>query len=1377
MGDRASEGVAYLPASLLRSLAARPSATLPWCHEVDGTMVMADLSGFTALSERLAKLGDEGAERLTSVINSFFEKMLKTASRYGGDALTFGGDAILLLFDGEEHPARAVAASLEMLKQVDRTAAVEGGDGKVKIGMSVGAHSDTFVLGAAGLADERAHLFVLGRGAEMTALAEAQAERGQLAVSTSTKRLLLGRVKTARAGDFWRVNQLTGEDHRHGAWAGMPASKPSLATGRSLVPEYDPRLFAPFLPPYARSRGEGGGGRVQHEPEHRRTVIAFVNILGLKDVIANAGVQAALEQLQSYSAMLTRLAGRHHGFVVSSDIATEGSKLVITFGAPVAHEYAPANAARFALDLTDELRASALDLQHKIGLNGGHVFAGEVGPPFRRQYTVMGDAVNLAARLMSAAAPGEALISRNLLDYVSPDLCARDLEPISVKGKEQPVGVCVLEREQRTGRQLRGGGGGRSSGSGVSGGKGDSEAGPRQGPLFGRRAELALIRKRWEQARSGRGCTVLVEGEPGVGKTRLLQEALRAMTGPGADAPPARVTRAACFEHLQAAPFTPWIDVLQSILELTRDDLRERRTEIVQAFLEGHLADLAEFGALLNPLLDLSLPQSEVVGSLDAQTRRAKLFELVGSILAESAADGGRVVVLEDLHWVDESSQALVAHLAHRLTGDPILLLLTTRPTDARADLAGAEVTRVVLAELSRSESLAMVREALGVADLPDAVGEALYAKTKGNPLFLEEVVHSLQAPGVLERILSASSVTRAAELAALEIPDRVQGLLMSRIDRLAADAREVLKAGSVVGRSFDEKVLSGIDDSLLRPASLDRAFDELVGAALVVRGEDADGSSLTFRHALVQDVAYDSLPFARRRDLHGRVARYLDAIQSPPDHAVLVHHYQHAGDTEKTRLHAVRASESSVAVYANREAIDYLSLALGTARARTARDACLRSRFEELMGDSFVTLARHDEAVASFSRARRRWASPAARRVSEQALRGIAPIDDPDARDSLLCWKIAVAIERGRSAYRRALRWLESGTAALPPGSKDLAARMLVAKCGFLARMGRYHEALGFGEEGLALAREDGEVALQAYAWTLLGHAVFGLGLLERAIECDTKAIALYEQAGDLLGLGMGHLNLADCYQFTGDLHAALEHNELSLGFVSRIGHTNLVATQHGNLGEVLLVLGETDEALKHLEEAVRPRAEQGVNPMVTGIALVLLCRARVWVGDLDAAQRALDEGRGILESIDAQGLLLDADIVDAELRLAQGNLEQAETSCGRALSQARSMGAEVSEAEALCVGGQIQLAMGDAEAAIPGLEACVALAEKSGLDHERARALALLAEARASYGGGDEAACEDDLAEAIRLFRQMGARYDLEKALAVRERLQVRT
>ena len=1366
MGDRSAEVVTYLPASLLRAVAALDehrgrggvnlALDVPFCHEVDGTLVMADLSGFTALSERLAKLGDEGAERLTDTINSFFEQMLKTASGYGGDTLTFGGDAVLLLFEGQDHASRAVAASLAMLKQVERAAAVDTGGGKVKIGMSVGAHSAAFLLGAAGLPEERVHLFVLGRGAETTALAEGKADRGQLCISTAAKRLLSGRVKTTSAGDFRRVLEFAGGGSPLVASGRASASRVSPVSERVPFVEYPQvsedqlRWLTPFLPPYARPGADAKGGRFQHPPEHRRTVIVFVNILGLNDVIASAGIDTALEQLQVYAATLTRLAAKHNGFVISTDIATQGSTFVVTFGAPVAHEYAPANAARFALDLTAALRESALDLQHKIGLNGGHVFAGEVGPPFRRQYTVMGDAVNLAARLMSAAKPGEALISRTLLDYVGPDLCARALEPIKVKGKERPVGVCVLEEERRSVGQIRGG----------------AALEHEHGRLFGRRAELELIQREWEAARGGSGGVLLVEGDAGVGKTRLLEEALRGMTDAG------RVTRAACFEHLQAAPFTPWVAVLEAVLEIPRGDPILHRTEAVKTFLEGRLADLVEFGSLLNSLLNVSLPQSDVVGSLDAQARRQKLFELIGRILTEAGRDRGHVVLVEDLHWMDDSSLALAAHLTQSTAGDATLFLLTTRPAETPADLGGPRVTRIVLVELSESESLAMVREALAVEDLPAELGEALFAKTKGNPLFLEEVIHSLQAPGVLERILGASSVTRAAQLAALEIPDRVQGLLMSRIDRLAPDTREVLKAGSVVGRSFDEKVLGGIDDPLLRPVSLRRAFDELAASALVVPGDEADGPSVTFRHALVQDVAYESLPFVRRRDLHGRVARYLESVQETPDHALLVHHFQRAGDGEKTRLHAVRVSESSVAVYANLEAIDYLGIAHDTVHGRAPRDACLRSRLEELKGDSLATLARHDEAIGCFGQARRRWASPGVRQVSQAALRDLTPLEEADARDSLLCWKIAVSLERGPAAYKRALRWLERATAALPPQHDSLRARMLVTRCAVLSRLGRYRQAVAFGEEGVALARDDGNPALQAYALTLLANSFAGLGLLDRAMDCDSESVVLYEQAGDLSGQALSHMNVASSYFLLGDLRAALEHEELSLALYSRIGNMSGVAIQHHNVAGVLLQMGEIDAAIEHLEAALRLRFHPGVGPHVAGFALLLLCKARVWSDDLDAAERALTECLDILEGIDAQDDLLFARVIEGELRLAQGDLESAESVCRRVLSEARSMEAELNEAQALCMLGRVQFAKGEADVAIAGLEACVALAERIGAEYERAQALAALAEAQACCGDADEA-CEGPLCEAIGLFEKQGAGCDLRQALATRERL----
>jgi tetratricopeptide (TPR) repeat protein len=775
---------------------------------------------------------------------------------------------------------------------------------------------------------------------------------------------------------------------------------------------------------------------------------------------------------------------------------------------------------------------------------------------------------------------------------------------------------------------------------------------------------------------------------------------------------------------------------------------------------------------LLNSLLHLSLPQGDVVRSLDAQDRRTRLFELVARIVEESAKGRRLVLFVEDVHWMDESSLALASHLAGRLRTTRVLLLLTSRPAGAADELDGARMRRMVLAELTESESLAMVRLALGVADLPEEVGEEIYAKTKGNPLFLEEVVHSLQEPGVLDRILGATSVTRAAELAALEIPDRVQGLLMSRIDRLLPDTREVLKAGSVAGRSFDVALLVGIDDELLRDVSIELALDELIDSSLVVPGEDGDSRGVSFRHALVQDVAYESMPFARRRDLHGRVGRYLEATSETPDHGLLVHHYQIAGEKVLARVHAVRASEASAAVYANREAVDYLGVALASITGCTPGDAHVRSRLEELMSDSLERLGRYDEAVDALLRARRRWASQAVRRAVDSTLDGILPVNDPRARDSLLCWKIAVSVERGTSDYRRALRWLAKGKAALPSPDDGLAGRLLVTQGGLLSRLGRFVEAAEVGQAAVELTGRGGDVALRAYALTLLGYAYSGLGRLAEALECDATALALYEQAGDLSGQAMSHANLANSYLLNGDLRAALEQNETALALYTRIGNVGGAVMQRVNVGGVLTQIGDAETAVEQLEKALKLRDRPEVSPYAVAFALVYLCEARILIDDLDRAQADLLEGQKILVALDAQADLLDAGVIEAELRVAGQDLTAAETCCRTVLKQAESLGAEVGAAKALCLLGQVQVAQGDPDAAVATLEAALSIAERIGADYERGQALAALAEAETACSFREDS-CAAKLDQAIDLFDKMGAEHDLKKALETRGRL----
>ena len=195
-------------------------------------------------------------------------------------------------------------------------------------------------------------------------------------------------------------------------------------------------------------------------------------------------------------------------------------------------------------------------------------------------------------------------------------------------------------------------------------------------------------------------------------------------------------------------------------------------------------------------------------------------------------------------------------------------------------------------------------------------------------------------------------------------------------------------------------------------------------------------------------------------------------------------------------------------------------------------------------MGNSLETMGRYDEAVDRYRRARRRWTSPAVRAIAETALCELSPIDEPEARDSLLCWKTAVAMERGRAAYGRALRWLDKGVAALPPGDLRLTARLQITRGAFLSRLGRFREAVEFGEEGVGMARRHGDAALQAYGLTLLGVAFDSLGSLDRSLVCHGEAVKLYERSRDLHGLAMSHGNLADTYFFLGDLRQALEHD-----------------------------------------------------------------------------------------------------------------------------------------------------------------------------------------------------------------------------------------
>jgi class 3 adenylate cyclase/tetratricopeptide (TPR) repeat protein len=1111
---------------------ARPPGEL--VEMLEGTMVFADVSGFTRLSERLARKGKEGAEHLVDAINSCFTALLADASAHGGSLLKFGGDAMLLWFDGAEHARRACSAAYAMRHTLRDVGRIRAGTSDVILRMSVGVHSGLYAMFLVG--GSHRELLIGGRPTSEVVALENAASAGQILVSRATAELLPG-------------NSL-GQSMDPGILLARAPSSGDWSSANGMLKPTDEAIAA-CLSSTVRAHLLGGHAA----PEHRTATIAFLQFGELDPMIEREGANAAAERLDEVVRLVQDAAERYEVCFLDSDISFNGAKIRLSAGAP---RVVGDDEERMLLALRQIVDAD-LAFPVQVGVNRGAVFTGEVGPPYRRWYAVMGDTVNLAARVMGKAPAGRIYATREVLRHAEGRFRQTQLESFAVKGKARPVQAADVGSPLRAGAQ------------------GTARA---QLPLVGRERELDLLHDAIAAAERGSGALVELIGETGSGKSRLLAEARKLGEG-------MVVLRSTCEVVTRETPYFVWRDLLRQLLGVEWDDPEPRVLQRLTNELRRDQPDLLPWLPLLAIAIDLQAPSTPEVDQLAPEARAGRLREVVLRFLGRALVVP-TIVEVEHAHLMDAASVALFEALAGELDSTSWMVLVTRRDSVGGLVLPDHPHRRIELGPLAAEDVQALALATSEAARVPPHVLELAVERSGGSPEFL------------LDLLAAAAAGDRE------ELPESVGAATMARIDALDPRDGAVVRRAAVLGINFHPRRLADVLEADM-PLPKEGFWDRLSG----VFAREADGH-VRFKRPAIQEVAYSSLPFKLRRELHLAVGLRLERDEGhelDADPAILSHHFSRAGDYERAHRYAMAAATRATERFSHADAARLYRRAIEAGRADRHDPESLAEAWEQL-GEALRCTGEPDAAARALTEARR--------------LLG----DDKIAQARL--FHLHAEVAKRSATLTPAVRWLGRGFRCLEGMDDGEAtvwrARMRSNLGGIRVRQGRWAEAISTCRQAISEAESVGELPALAHACYVLDWALVESGRSAEATYSE-RALEIYEQLEDAEHEHMVLNNLGMFAFFEGRWSDAIELYRRAGTCSERAGKPSDRAYTEGNIGEILSEQGHLDDAEAHLQRARLISTSTGDQQMLTFVN-VTLARLAVRRGDYERALPMLDAG-----------------------------------------------------------------------------------------------------------------------------------------------------
>jgi class 3 adenylate cyclase/tetratricopeptide (TPR) repeat protein len=1001
------------------------------------------------------------------------------------------------------------------------------------------------------------------------------------------------------------------EEERVLVWTGEPASTPSPASApepSSRAPVQEPLSYTPrhLAEKILTSRNALEG-------ERKQVTVLFCDLQNSTPLAETIGPENMHALLNRFFEIALSEVHRYEGTINQF----LGDGFMALFGAPISHEDHARRGVLSALSLQRTLKEADLGKPYgvgcafRMGLNSGLVVVGSIGDNLRMDYSAIGDTTNLASRLQAQSDPGEILVSESTARLAEGYIRLEPLEPVEVKGKTEPVSIYkVIGTLPRRSPIV-------------------SRSEQALSQFVGRERELSTLEELFAQVKSGQGQVVGIVAEAGQGKSRLLYEFRQLLENK-----PVTYLEGRCLSYGSSIPYHPIIDIVRNNCGISEGDNAEAIIEKVGIALREVGMDAEASAPYLLRLLGVQ-EGTESIAMLTPEAIRTRTFDTLRQMSLSGAQRRPLIFGVEDLHWQDKTSEDYMAFLVDSLPGASIMLLMTYRPGYRPPWIEKSYATQISLHSLTSQEALTIVHSVTQDQVLPDHLAQAIVEKSEGNPFFLEELTRAVMEHGDLQ--------------AEVIVPDTIQGVLSARIDRLPEAHKRLLQTASVLGREFSPRLLRAIWDGV---DSLDGILAELKRMEFLFERTGTEDAIYVFKHALTQDVAYESLLTARRQALHTETGQVLEALYADRLEDVydrLAHHYSKTGLAAKAVEYLSLVAEKAARVYAHTEAVNILQEALAHAE-RLSADKHNRTMLDLLIrqADSLFWAGRHEEIVDLL-------------RGQEKRLVQLPRV--PKAGQYYFQLSRAYSFLGQREHAR--LMSLEALQQAQQTGDKLTMAKIHAWLAMEMNFTGDFRHSIEHGQQALSLLDSTQESFLIGESLYFLGLTYAFSGDFSRALELATRLHTIGESVGDRRLQVWGLITIGLTYNLQGEWEASLEVLQHASIVSPDAFETALVI---GFLGANYLGRGNLAEAVSTLEQAV-DQADQYRSRQVQSWFNTYLSEAYLQNGQIDKAYRFGYQAFTLAEnSQHPRGIALAQHIL-GRIAHASGNLTEAKSHLHKAL------------------------------------------------------------------------------------------------------------